>query len=717
MGQQSSIFFRFPKTLLSSGLYCFRHCLVAVSTLSLVSGLILPHPHLQGQFSCGPQVLMGAHLSPTYADTWLISNGDSFPMLSSGADSPTPPPVGSALLCCPGCASQLVLKPGTPRDPDNYAGGTLRRKRPATGTLSFERKDWVETFPLEAYAAVLRQQTKDSRQSSTGIACFGTSLPEEKLNDFRDEQIGQLQELMQEATKPNRQFSITESTEPKLFSILVEIFASFAASFVQADKYDSNCILLHADIQFDQHYLLRMLSFPVCISSFFIKNQVPIAKEINQYKKSTNTFYLKASENLCCRGDGEDVGKPEKPGVQRSHVKPYQLPGKRLQNKSLHLVTTVTHARNQILGIQGLMHSPHPRYPILGSNSSLQHWNETEPDPPGGLMRHLGPGHMRHTLYLNNLVSRKFTGNSASSQQEILQTLVSQPAFLFSVDPFSHTPLYNILISQLQLPCQSPTRILKRNVSFAESQPYRTKRMQVWLEAWTIGGCGRTRLANLSKNALEPEMRDYDSRVTTSAHRKAEREQQENREERGQTVGKQAMEAEAETVRPGEQCRQQVYVRLNNRSLDDKVKSKGSFVTPGDINALGVPAKDGDFHNSILCKHLEASVAAARDQLNLESIFYRGAEICQPKHHVLLPQSYRTATFSIVVFLFLYDCREEDMVSISSTHDSAAFPSPAVTSLCNAVFGAPAQLLEEFLHWRLPIPSFKYSQESLGVLV
>lgn len=30
-------------------------------------------------------------------------------------------------------------------------------------------------------------------------------------------------------------------------------------------------------------------------------------------------------------------------------------------------------------------------------------------------------------------------------------------------------------------------------------------------------------------------------------------------------------------------------------------------------------------------------------------------------------------------------------VSISSTHDSAAFPSPAVTSLCNAVFGAPAQ--------------------------
>lgn len=68
----------------------------------------------------------------------------------------------------------------------------------------------------EAYAAVLWQQATDSRQSSTGKACFGTSLPEDKLNDFRDEQIGQLQELMQEATKPNRQFSITESTKPNV---------------------------------------------------------------------------------------------------------------------------------------------------------------------------------------------------------------------------------------------------------------------------------------------------------------------------------------------------------------------------------------------------------------------------------------------------------------------------------------------------------------------
>lgn len=62
---------------------------------------------------------------------------------------------------------------------------------------------------------MLWQQANENRQNSTEKAYFGTALPEEKLNDFRDEQIGQLQELMQEATKPNRQFSITESRKPK----------------------------------------------------------------------------------------------------------------------------------------------------------------------------------------------------------------------------------------------------------------------------------------------------------------------------------------------------------------------------------------------------------------------------------------------------------------------------------------------------------------------
>ncbi|KAB0399120.1 hypothetical protein E2I00_017154, partial [Balaenoptera physalus] len=53
-------------------------------------------------------------------------------------------------------------------------------------------------------------------QNSTEKACFGIILPEEKHNDFGAEQIGQLQELMQEATKPNSQFSITDSMKPKI---------------------------------------------------------------------------------------------------------------------------------------------------------------------------------------------------------------------------------------------------------------------------------------------------------------------------------------------------------------------------------------------------------------------------------------------------------------------------------------------------------------------
>ncbi|XP_055469004.1 succinate dehydrogenase assembly factor 3, mitochondrial [Psammomys obesus] len=94
---------------------------------------------------------------------------------------------------------------------DQYVKDEFRRhKTVGSGEAQRFLKEW------ETYAAVLWQQAKDSRQSSTGEACFGTSLPEEKLNDFRDEQIVQLQELMQEATKPNRQFSISESTKPKL---------------------------------------------------------------------------------------------------------------------------------------------------------------------------------------------------------------------------------------------------------------------------------------------------------------------------------------------------------------------------------------------------------------------------------------------------------------------------------------------------------------------
>ncbi|XP_053266005.1 succinate dehydrogenase assembly factor 3, mitochondrial [Podarcis raffonei] len=67
----------------------------------------------------------------------------------------------------------------------------------------------------ENYAATLSQQTNPKTQDSTSHPRFGSHLPEDKLHTLRDEQVGQLQELMQEATKPKRQFNILDDTDHK----------------------------------------------------------------------------------------------------------------------------------------------------------------------------------------------------------------------------------------------------------------------------------------------------------------------------------------------------------------------------------------------------------------------------------------------------------------------------------------------------------------------
>ena len=69
---------------------------------------------------------------------------------------------------------------------------------------------------------MLWQLANENRRNSTEKACFGTILPEEKLNDFCGEQIGQFHKLMQEATKPNGQFSNTDSMKPKIYSITIK---------------------------------------------------------------------------------------------------------------------------------------------------------------------------------------------------------------------------------------------------------------------------------------------------------------------------------------------------------------------------------------------------------------------------------------------------------------------------------------------------------------
>ena len=46
---------------------------------------------------------------------------------------------------------------------------------------------------------------------------------------------------------------------------------------MRGDKYGSICILLHVDIQLDQHYLLKMLSFLHCMTNYFVvKDQMSI---------------------------------------------------------------------------------------------------------------------------------------------------------------------------------------------------------------------------------------------------------------------------------------------------------------------------------------------------------------------------------------------------------------------------------------------------------
>ncbi|XP_074842317.1 succinate dehydrogenase assembly factor 3, mitochondrial [Carettochelys insculpta] len=93
---------------------------------------------------------------------------------------------------------------------DEYVKEEFRRHR-SVGPADAQRflREW------EIYADMLWQQATRDRRNSRRRPCFGAHLSEEKLNDFRNEQIGQLKELMQEATKPNKQFNISDDSEYK----------------------------------------------------------------------------------------------------------------------------------------------------------------------------------------------------------------------------------------------------------------------------------------------------------------------------------------------------------------------------------------------------------------------------------------------------------------------------------------------------------------------
>ncbi|NWZ76867.1 SDHF3 factor, partial [Poecile atricapillus] len=93
---------------------------------------------------------------------------------------------------------------------DRYVKEEFRRHK-AAGPAEAQRflREWeASARPL------IQQQINEDKQNLREKAVYGIQLTEEKLNDFRDEQIGQLKELMDEATKPSKN-TISKDSEYK----------------------------------------------------------------------------------------------------------------------------------------------------------------------------------------------------------------------------------------------------------------------------------------------------------------------------------------------------------------------------------------------------------------------------------------------------------------------------------------------------------------------
>ncbi|NXL62560.1 SDHF3 factor, partial [Chordeiles acutipennis] len=89
------------------------------------------------------------------------------------------------------------------------------RKHKAAGPAEAQRflREWEASARRPNYAALIEKQVNEDKQNPREKTVYGIQLTEEKLNDFRDEQIGQLKELMDEATKPNKKITISKDSE------------------------------------------------------------------------------------------------------------------------------------------------------------------------------------------------------------------------------------------------------------------------------------------------------------------------------------------------------------------------------------------------------------------------------------------------------------------------------------------------------------------------
>ncbi|XP_049891596.1 succinate dehydrogenase assembly factor 3, mitochondrial [Epinephelus moara] len=88
---------------------------------------------------------------------------------------------------------------------DQYVKDEFRRHKSAS-------VEEVQSFMTEweNYKDTLQTQVLEATETQRSSVKFGAELPEGKLNNFQDDQIGQLYELMLESTKSTRQFDIQE---------------------------------------------------------------------------------------------------------------------------------------------------------------------------------------------------------------------------------------------------------------------------------------------------------------------------------------------------------------------------------------------------------------------------------------------------------------------------------------------------------------------------
>ncbi|CAL8363299.1 unnamed protein product [Arctogadus glacialis] len=88
---------------------------------------------------------------------------------------------------------------------DQYVKEEFRRHKSASpNEVTAFMVEW------ENYKATLQTQVLDASGRVAPRSQLGSALPEAMFQDFQNEQIGQLYELMLESTKPNRQFDIQE---------------------------------------------------------------------------------------------------------------------------------------------------------------------------------------------------------------------------------------------------------------------------------------------------------------------------------------------------------------------------------------------------------------------------------------------------------------------------------------------------------------------------